>query len=400
MDTVTKEQVRLYRLKAHHLDKHYHAVDVLAAVGACGMQNSPPGAWEDALHQRIPGLALSDMRQMLESSKTLLQAWSIRGVPLVFPTVESDAFLSALVSDGDESWIYTRGITLALYYLQMSFSELLPLVAKALTQLDDLVVKTKTTLDQTLADWVAPLLPEGKRGLWQSPSMYGNPEKQTVGGAVVSFMLRPCSFLGLVVFGQREGTSPTFCSYLGWVGKPLEPADDSAQRLLRKYLHCYGPASSAGFADWLGASPEQAKRIWHSAGDEMEPVNVNNKQLFIHNVDKPALLNPSQPERQLHLLSGHDPYLGLQDRDVILADKARQRQAWQTVSNPGVVLWRGEIVGLWKPKKSGKSLDIDVDLWDAETAVWGDTPALKAQIDESLSEYAAFRQLRLRRVSY
>ena len=48
-----------------------------------------------------------------------------------------------------------------------------------------------------------PVLPAEKRDLWNQPSMYGSPDKQTVGGAVVSFLLRPCAFMGLVVFGRR-----------------------------------------------------------------------------------------------------------------------------------------------------------------------------------------------------
>lgn len=106
MDNISVEQIRQFRLHTHHLDIFYQKADTEDVAGSCGFQNSPPGAWEIALHNRIPDFKLDDMKQMLEVEKTLLQAWSFRGVPVVFPTSESDAFLSALVSKQDEPWIY------------------------------------------------------------------------------------------------------------------------------------------------------------------------------------------------------------------------------------------------------------------------------------------------------
>jgi len=105
--------------------------------------------------------------------------------------------------------------------------------------------------------------------------MYGNPEKQTVGGAVVSFLLRPCAFMGLVVFGRREGISSTFTSYKNWIGHSLEIEGIPEQKLVRKYLHCYGPASIDGFMDWLGCSSAQVERMWQTIIEEIEQYWVN-----------------------------------------------------------------------------------------------------------------------------
>ena len=59
------EQVRNFRLHAHHLDTFYVKADVLAAVGACGMQNTPPGAWEAALFNRVPACKAADRDRLL-----------------------------------------------------------------------------------------------------------------------------------------------------------------------------------------------------------------------------------------------------------------------------------------------------------------------------------------------
>ena len=214
-------QVRNFRLQAHHLDAFYGRDDALAAVGACGMQNSPPGAWEAALFNRVPACGAADRDRMLLEERTLLQAWSFRGAPMVFPTADGAAFLSALAAEGDEPWIYTRGIGLALDFLGVGFDELLALLEQVMPRLDGRAVVGKAALDQTLAAWMEPLLPARKRSLWNEPSMYGSPDKQTVGGAAVSFLLRPCSFKGLVVFGARDPKAGCFGSVSDFAALPF-----------------------------------------------------------------------------------------------------------------------------------------------------------------------------------
>ena len=171
--------------------------------------------------QPVPGCTMSQMEDLLNKDRLLLQAWSYRGAPVVFPEAESDVFLYSLASidhGGEkEPWIYTSGISLALEYLQMDFDELLELLMRVMPRLDDALIISKNSLDQTLASWMLPFLPARKQDLWNHPSMYGDPNRQTVGGAVVSFLLRPCSFHGLVVFAKRQKPRPPLLPIkIGW----------------------------------------------------------------------------------------------------------------------------------------------------------------------------------------
>ena len=52
-----------FRLHAHHLDREYGEKDAVSAAGACGLQNSPPGAWETSLHNRVPGMSRAEMER-------------------------------------------------------------------------------------------------------------------------------------------------------------------------------------------------------------------------------------------------------------------------------------------------------------------------------------------------
>lgn len=66
----------------------------------------------------MQGASAAGIHRALYEEKSLLQAWSFRGAPAVFPTRDSDVFLCALKGGPHEQpWIYTRGITLALQRL-------------------------------------------------------------------------------------------------------------------------------------------------------------------------------------------------------------------------------------------------------------------------------------------
>ena len=384
------DQIRYYRLHSHHLDVIDPKSDPNQLAGACGMQNTPPGAWETALFNRIPDCPPAEMERLLYQEKSLIQAWSLRGAPVVFPAEESDVFLSALIPENEEPWIYTNGILLALDFLQMSFEELFRIFLSVMPQLNGRRIVSKTELDQTIAGWMLPLLPAAKQGLWNRPSMYGNPGKQTVGGAAVSFFLRPASFHGLVVFGEREGISPTFTSYQSWAGHSLKIGEGAQKQLVRKFLRCYGPATLDSFLRWLGCSRDQGRRLWETVSEEIEPVLAAGKKAYFLAADKDRLFSPDAPQRDLLLLGGHDPYLDQRDRFVLQPDPSLHKQIWKLQTNPGVVLSRGEIIGIWTGKKKGNGLEIKITLWTGHP----ETPRLS----ELAEEYAAFRRLKLTKV--
>ncbi len=388
---IEAERIRRYRLHANHLDGKLPFDGLINIAGACGLQNTPPGAWETALYNRLEGCTLPILSEALYEQKSLLQAWSYRGVPVVFPTVQSDIFLTALISqDGEWPWIYTRGITGALDYLQMSFDDLLLRTKEAVKHLDSHTIISKETLDKTLAGIVQNDLPQDKRALWCGPSMYGNPEKQTVGEAAVSFLLRPCSFSSLVVFGERQGVSPTFTSFKSWTGRVPGDLPDADKELVRKFLHCYGPATPDSFMSWLGSSKKQAYRLWNTISGEMEHVQVEGKNCYMLSEDMDSLLCAESNGEKLILLGAHDPYLDMKDRAVILENRSLHKSVWKFVANPGVVLKDGHIIGIWKTKTTKDRLDISVTLWEFPR---NSERLVLASLAE---EYAAFRQLSLK----
>ena len=401
MNSPTEDQIRSFRLRSHHLDRIYGRETLLEAAGACGLQNSPPGAWEAAIHNRIPELGGKELRDVLEENKILLQAWSFRGVPVVFPAEERKTFLSALIPAEGEPWIYTRGIGLALDALGLDFDYLLRLLLQVIPGLDHRSISGKNELDQMLAAWMEPFLPEEKRQIWNQPSMYGSPDRQTVGGAAVSFLLRPCSFMGQVVFGKRRGGSPEFTSAGRWLNEAdrepgqtdLPGPDGEASRcLVRKFLHCYGPSSPDLFGEWLGCSGKQARRMWNLAAEEMEPVSVMGKKKFFLREDRQILFESPDFSRGPLLLSGYDPYLDQRDRQILQPDSRLRRKIWRTVANPGAVVTEGRVTGVWTARKKKDGLEVDISLWEP-----GDS---RRRLTELAEDYAAFRGLSLSELTW
>lgn len=384
--TIETENIRRYRLQAHTLSHKVPLNSLTAVAGVSGLQNTPPGSWETSLFNRLEGCTLAVLDTALHKEKSLLQAWSFRGAPFVFPTAESDVFLTALIPrEKEQPWIYTRGITAGLEWMGMTFEELLEHTKQAVLYLNTHTVLSKAALDRALSEIVEQKLPTEKQKLWRAPSMYGNPKTQTVGDAIVSFLLRPCSFSSLVVFGERQGNSPTFTSFKNWTGQAPAGIPEAEKELVRKFLHCYGPATVDSFTKWLGSSPAQARRLWKAVAEEMEPVQVEGRRHFTLAIDKDRLLHPPAENNRLVLLGAHDPYLDLRDREIILQDKALQKKVWRFVANPGVVLRDGRIIGTWRVRTVSDTLDVSIILWEKVT------PAERRALENLAEEYAVFR---------
>ena len=169
---VTAQMARSHRLRAHHLAAPLPPGAYCEAAAACGLQNSPPGAFETALFARVQGASPAGIRRALYEEKSLLQAWSLRGAPAVFPTRDSDVFLCALQgAHSEQPWVYTRGIGLALGRLSMTVQQLWPLVRGAAQQcLGRQAIVGKPALDAAVAALVLPQLSVEKQPVWHRPS--------------------------------------------------------------------------------------------------------------------------------------------------------------------------------------------------------------------------------------
>lgn len=154
----------------------------------------------------------------------------------------------------------------------------------------------------------------------------------------------------------------------GWPGLP--PLEVAGPTVVAAYLAAYGPATEAGFGDWLARGWFSLRRVrdWFAAlGDRLVVVEVEGERRFVlaEDLDELATAGPSG---DVVFVPGFDPYvLGAGTADGRVVPPARRDR----VSRPAgwiapVVLRGGVVAGTWA--LDGRRLIVE---WFAEA---GDVP--------------------------
>jgi hypothetical protein len=124
---------------------------------------------------------------------------------------------------------------------------------------------------------------------------------------------------------------------------------------IRNYLRFLGPARPADVAGFLETSVAEVKAHWP---EDAVPVKVAGTQRWWLAGDQ------SEVDTGLvRLLGGFDLLLQGRDRDLLVPDTSRHKSLWPVIGRPGAVLIGTEVVGLWRPKTSGKRFTLRLDLW-------------------------------------
>lgn len=137
--------------------------------------------------------------------------------------------------------------------------------------------------------------------------------------------------------------------------RPDSPA--AGAELAHRFLRLVGAGRNADLAAWLGYRPGETKRLWEAAlSDSVVSVQVGSRTYSALTSDIDAL-REAEARDAIHLLPPLDPYL-LGDRELVVPDRAHQRQVWRSVANPGVILRGIEVVGTWRQRMTGDRLGI------------------------------------------
>jgi len=362
MDSVTREQVLAFRLRSHHLATRLPTGDAALATSACGIQDSPPGSAALSLHARLANLRPADLEQALLQDKTLVQTWAMRAAPHVVPTLDLAVFTAGLMTDDDEALLYyIRGASGHLQRLGFTAAEVVGRAGAALTTALAGQRLTKDTLGHAMARLMEEGLTAAQLAIWRSPDGLRD---NTHGESLARFALSILALQGRLLLVPDRGRAVTIVLAEEWLGQPLPEANrqEAAKELLRLYLHCYGPSRPAQFALWAGISPAQARRAWSLVAEELQSMERGRPSTWMLEADVVALREALLPQG-VRLLPPHDPYLQARDRDLLVAERDRQRLVWRTIGNPGAILVDGEIAGVWRPAKRGKALRISARLF-------------------------------------
>jgi hypothetical protein len=194
---------------------------------------------------------------------------------------------------------------------------------------------------------------------------------------------------GLVVFGPNQGREITFVGRKEWLPKTTDlPVEEAEAKLLRRYLHGYGPASLADFAAWAGMTSSDTQPIRERMGDDILEVKVEDKACLTLREDLKLLEKVEVPDDEnggVRMLPSFDCYmLGHRDKSHIV-DRTHYKLVYRKAGwlSP-VVLVKGRAKGVWNCRKKGKRLRITIQPFNR---IPGD---VKKQVEEEAADLARF----------
>ena len=347
---VTREQAVRFRLLAHGLRERSPTESLERCAGLIGLHDSPEGSALLALGARLQDLDPETYRRALLEDRTLVRVWGVRGAPYVVPTSDAHIFTIGAMPKDDES--------------------LASLLTGDMLRLQNAGVPAREAFDKTVEAVDAVLdRPMRKRDL--SEALHGHLPQELepwCDGCQVKHipdgLLRIVGLAGGIVFGPRVEGSPALARTREWLGRDLRCEDRTEARkaLARRFLRRYGPVTHSHFATWTNLSVMDTRRTWELLQEEMATVALDGRCSCILKEDL-GVLRDAPHASGPRFLPPNDPFLAQRDRAVLIPERELQRKIWKPVGNPGVLLFDGEPVGVWRAKAKPRRLEITLETW-------------------------------------
>jgi hypothetical protein len=134
------------------------------------------------------------------------------------------------------------------------------------------------------------------------------------------------------------------------VPAPEMPPHQARLELARRYLHVYGPATPAAFAQWAGIRPAGAVAAFELLGKNLIQVHTPIGEACILGQDEPLFRAAPHPPAPARFLPSGDTWFLLQgaDRELLIPEENQRRLLWTSRVWPGALLIEGETVGTWR----------------------------------------------------
>lgn len=375
--SVTRAQVLAYRITTQQLDRPVRAgrARTDADVLDFGVQDTGTDAASWALANRgVPITAAGP--GSLDGADDLALAWTLRSAPHLYRRADLPDVRVATspLSDADAG--------------KRIFDAATPLRAADIAPLDALGEVARTM-----------------RRVVDRPMVKGDVSSAMTAAMPEPYLrwCRPCQVTHLyeipfrisALYAGLEleiGTSPPVLKRIPrWPRSTIGPADpaQAPPRLhpIRAYLHFLGPATPRDVATFLDAPIAEIKRHWP---DDAIEVRADGESAWILDTDHDALVD-EHPPAPVRLLGRSDLFIQARDRQRLVPDSSRHKQLWPTLGRPGAVVGPAPrtgapgVLGVWRPKASGKRLAVRVAMWTRPTA------AVNAEIQQQAARLAEHR---------
>ncbi|HVE45856.1 MAG TPA: crosslink repair DNA glycosylase YcaQ family protein [Acidimicrobiales bacterium] len=343
---VSREQVLSFRAAAQSLDRRRPARKLLEVVGACGIQDTPPGNADVSLAARldIEGPVVEEA----VTSKKLALAWSLRGAPHVFPSTDFAVFTLAARPADD---------TLEALWHQPANA--LIDVEKAMVA----VIGSQPRLKGEVSEAVTARVP-AELAPWCRQCKVNHPSESVFRGAPLLGRLLLTSTAPVMLVKAKT-----------WLGAEAK-GDVEALRseLLRRYLHCYAPTTSGHFAEWAGIAKSDAKQRWSAVADDLVPVRADRKAFVLE--EDLETLERLPACTGVRLVPAKDAFIQARDRDLLFPEPPDRKAVFPILGGPGVVLHEALPVATWRGAAKGRRYEVTVGCFRAiAKTVWAEIEA-------------------------
>jgi hypothetical protein len=163
---------------------------------------------------------------------------------------------------------------------------------------------------------------------------------------------------------------------------PMPVENEGIGDLISTYLRLLGPATPIELGKYFGSTTAEMKKVWPAG---LAEVTVDGRKAWLPSAAVADLESASRPSG-VRLIPPMDPLLQARDRDLLVPDRAHQKEVWRILGNPGALLVDGEIAGVWRAKMSGrKRVDLTVTPFSKLT------PTDRERAEEEAAEVARAR---------
>jgi hypothetical protein len=357
--TTARRQVLAFRLRRQHLARRLGAARILDVTATCGVRNSPPGSAQVALLARVNGVS-EDLVSAALSDRRLVEVHGPRMVPALVRPEDLAVFTVGGIGSDDASLHETLGKVTAR---RLAEADIRP--TDALTQVVEAAHAELAGGARGKGDLSAAMtarLPESM-SLWcgRCGSRHVDEELFRLPGAV-----------GIYCIAPRSGREVWYVRVDEWLGREVPAVGSSAARdagreLLRRFLHCYAPATPGDFADWTRIGAADARQRFTELADDLREVSWEGRTGSVLRDDVDELRGARTPSG-VRLLPTNDPYLLARDRATLIPDPAKRKVVWPSLGAPGTLVVDGEIVGIWRSQKKGTVLRVQISYFDRPIA--------------------------------
>lgn len=308
--------------------------DIPTAVAAmCGAHAQIMTAAELSIGLRVDGVTRSDVARALWDDRSIVKTFGPRGTVHLLPATELPRWCAAL------SAVPRR--TSMPQHVRLDDAQTDAVVAAlhaALRDAELTVDELDEAVPQACGAWAGELTMPAFNGFWPR-------WRQVINVAAAR---------GALCFGPNRGRRVTYTSPQRWL-PGFVPDEDAS--IARDYLHAYGPAAPAHYAQWLAAPPTWAKAQFDQL--ELDEVRLGEEAAWTLAKDAAFAELPAG----VRLLPYFDAFVvGSHPRRLLYPGRAAERAlAGTQAGNFPVLLVDGVAAGVWHHRRAGNRIVLTVE---------------------------------------